>query len=204
MKTTRLIFYFLFVVVATSSVQAQEVRKKIKASVTRQRYTQLHLGYQMWQESFDASSGGVPSEMLAHLHGFRLGYSWHKPLKNVRWVSVYGADFGFGMAKGTAATPLTDEVKSQPWYMATVYPGLIYRTTSRSELGVLLPLSYRRVQWDVKAPFELDKENSFSVGLTGLYINRFNLRNSFVVSISHQQMWSATVFGIGYQYDFRR
>jgi len=137
MQTRKLVLFpmLLFLLIAVGA-QAQEVRK-IKATATRKNFSQLQIGYQMWQETIDAKSAGVGTEMNTHLHGVRLGYSWHRPWRGqVRWVSVYGVDFGMGVAKGAASTPLTDEVQNQPWYMVSLYPGLIYRSTSRSELGL--------------------------------------------------------------------
>jgi hypothetical protein len=177
--------------------------KKIKATTTKKNYTQLHVGYQLWQETIDASSGGTASEMLTYMHGFRLGYSWHRPFSNVRWVSVYGAELGMGLAKGTATAPLTDEVEDQTWFSVTFNPGLIYRGTSKSEIGLMLPISYRMIQWELQAPFDLDRGSSFSVGLTGAYVNRFTQKSSLMVTLTHQQMWNATIWGLGYQYDFR-
>ncbi|MCC6138862.1 MAG: hypothetical protein IT287_09525, partial [Bdellovibrionaceae bacterium] len=82
--------------------------KKIKPSTTKKNFSQIHMGYQLWQETIDVKSAGVESEMLTALHGFRLGYSLHRPFRNVRWVAVYGFDLGVGLAKGSAGSPLTD------------------------------------------------------------------------------------------------
>jgi hypothetical protein len=189
--------------IGQTSVAQNTSTRTIKASATKKKFTQLHVGYQLWQETIDATSGATTSEMLTYMHGLRLGYSWHHPFKNVRWVSVYGAELGMGFAKGTAVSPLADEVKDQTWFSATFNPGIMYRSTSKSELGLMLPITYRLIQWKLQEPFDLDRSSSFSVGLTGAYINRFSLQNSFMVSVTHQQMWNATIWGIGYQYDFR-
>lgn len=185
------------------SLAQQTKTKKVKATTTKKSFRQLHIGYQLWQEHIDASSGGTTSDMLTYLHGLRIGYSWHRPFKNVRWVSVYGADLGMGLAKGAATAPLTDEVEDQTWFSVTFNPGIMYRSTSKSELGLMLPISYRMIQWKVQAPFELDRSSSFSVGVTGAYVNRFSLKSSFMATVTHHQMWNATIWGLGYQFDFR-
>lgn len=192
------------VLLVSSLSYAQEGPRKIKAGVTKQQFRQLYVGYQMWQEKIDVSSNGVDSQMLSHFHGFRIGVASHRPnSSSVRWVTVYGADLGLGIAKGAALPPLTDEVESQGWLSLTVYPGLIYRSTSKSELGILLPVSYRSIQWQLDEPFEADRSSSFSAGVTGIYVNRFTLRNSMYITLSHQAIWKATVWGIGYQVDLR-
>lgn len=198
------ILFVALIVVSGGTAYAQEEPRKIKAGVTKQRFRQVHVGYQMWQEKIDVSSGNVDSKMLTHMHGVRIGYASHRPHNSsVRWLTVYGADFGFGLAKGAAEAPLIDEVESQGWVSATVYPGLMYRTTSKSELGILLPLSYRNIQWKLDKPFEAERSSTFSAGVTGVYVNRFTLKHSMAVTISHQAVWKATVWGIGYQVDFR-
>lgn len=186
---------------ATETSAEGVVRKK--ATTTNKRFSQVHLGYQMWQESIDATTSGISSTMLTHFYGMRIGYSSHRPRKNVRWVDVYGVDLGLGVAKGTAAAPLSDEVSGQPWISLTAYPGRMYRSTSKSELGLLLPVSYRLTQWELQPPFELDRKSAFAVGVTALYVNRFSLRTSFSVALTHQFLLDATVLGIGYQVDFR-
>ena len=188
----------------SADVWAQDAApRKVKASITKKKFRQFTLGYQLWQETIDASSAGVNSEMLTYFHGFKAGYSWHRPLRNVRWVTVYGADFGFGFAKGAAMAPLTDEVEDQGWYSATVYPGLMYRGTSKSEIGIQIPLTYRIIQWKLDEPFDLDRKGSFSAGVSLMYVARFSLKSSMQVALTHQQMWDATIWSIGYQFDFR-
>ncbi len=188
----------------SSISQAQLKPRRVKAGVMKENYRQVHVGYHMWQEKIDVSSDGVDAMMLTHFHGVRLGYSSHRPSSsNVRWVTVYGADLGLGLAKGAATAPLTDQVESQGWVSATVYPGLIYRSTSKSELGIQLPLVYRNIQWKLDKPFEADRSSSFSAGVTAIYINRFTLQNSMSITLTHQAVWKSTVWGIGYQIDFR-
>lgn len=192
------------VLIISANAFAQEGPRRVKAGVTKQRFRQVNVGYQMWQEKIDVSSNGTESQMLTHMHGVRIGIASHRPSNSsVRWVTVYGADLGLGLAKGAAKPPLTDEVESQGWLSVTVYPGLIYRTTSKSELGILLPVTYRNIQWKVDEPFEADRSSSFSAGVTGIYVNRFTLRDSMYVTLSHQAVWGATVWGLGYQVDFR-
>lgn len=203
MKTMIHTFILISALLGNYAVAQETTTKKVKATTTRKSFSQLHMGYQLWQEAIDATSAGTTSEMLTYLHGFRIGYSWHKPLRNVRWVTVYGADLGLGLAKGAAAAPLTDEVEDQSWFSITFNPGMMYRTTSKSEIGFYVPIAYRMIRWDLKAPFDLDRDSSFSVGVTGAYVSRFSLKTSMMVTVTHQQMWNATIWGIGYQYDFR-
>ncbi|MCC6138523.1 MAG: hypothetical protein IT287_07805 [Bdellovibrionaceae bacterium] len=79
----------------------------------------------------------------------------------------------------------------------------MYRTTAKSELGYFIPITYRMIQWKVSDPFDPDRDSSFSAGVTAAYVNRFNLRSSLMVTLTHQQLWSATIWGVGYQIDLR-
>lgn len=199
----KLLLIFTLMTCGNAFVFAQEGPRKIKASTTKKKFSQFHVGYQVWQEHIDASSAGTESEMLAHFHGAKIGYSLHHPHKNVRWVTVYGADLGIGLTKGTATSPLTDEVEDQTWFSITAYPGLMYRSTSKSELGILIPVSWRMIQWKLQDPYDLDRDSSFSAGISLVYVNRFSLKSSMTVTLTHQQMWNATIWGVGYQIDLR-
>lgn len=197
-------FLFFVFLLGCSFSQAQVSQvKKVKASATRKNFSQFHMGYQVWQEAIDVKSAATESEMLTSLHGFRMGYSLHRPFNKVRWVAVYGFDLGFGVAKGAASSPLTDEVEDQNWFSGTFNPGLMYRSTSKSEIGLFVPITYRMIQWKVAEPFDPEKDSSFSAGITAAYVTRFNLRSSLMFTLTHQQLWTATIWGVGYQIDFR-
>ncbi|MCB9073781.1 MAG: hypothetical protein H6623_09175 [Bdellovibrionaceae bacterium] len=190
---------FLFILSIAPPSYAQETQTRVHP--LKKNFYQLNASYQIWQEVVDAKST-TTSTMRMQFHGFKLGASLHQPLNGIRWVGTYGLDLGLGIAKGKADSPLTDEVKDQPWLSLAFTPGILYRGTARSELGLVLPIVYRKVMWRVEAPFSVDAK-SFSAGLGGVYVQRFNLRNSFSVSVVHQQMWKTTVWSIGWQTDLR-
>ena len=134
----------------------------------------------------------------------KIGANYQIPFRNVRWVQYYGADFQYGSVKGTGDGTLSDAVKDQPWMGLTLSPGLIYRSTAVSELGFMIPLAYRKVSWELDPAASLEiSDKNFSAGLGAIFINRFSRRSSLLLSLTHQQMWTATVWGIGFQYDFK-
>jgi hypothetical protein len=81
---------------------------------------------------------------------------------------------------------------------------MIYRATAVSELGVYIPLAYRKVSWKLDSSSALTlNEKAFSVGLGFMFINRFTPYTSLLVTVTHQHMWNSTLWGIGWQYDFK-
>jgi hypothetical protein len=198
MKRVFLMISLIFLIVPLAHAQ----KTRTKQHPLRKPYYQVNTSYHLWQETIDATTGPTSGEVLTQFHGFRVGASYNKPRKSVRWVESYSLDLGLGIAKGKATAPLIDEIKDQPWFSVAFTPGMVYRTTSKSELAFVLPVTYRMVQWDLQEPFELS-DKAFSVGLGGVYIQRFNLKSSLAISVVHQHMWNATVWSIGWQHAIR-
>lgn len=191
--------------VAIPSLGAGKVTKKMPRRVPaiRKEYRQLHFGYQMNQETINATSSGVGTSMLTQFHGFRVGLGWHSPRRNLRWVRTYGVETSFGLAKGVTAPPAADLLREQPWLSVGASAGYMYRTTSKSEIGFALPVQYRAIFWEILPSLSLEKEQSFSAGLSAMYVARFDLKHSVQATLTHQYMWESTIWSLSYQYDFR-
>jgi len=173
-------------------------------SILRRKFFQGTIGYRIWHENVPAVSGGVPGDIPMQFHGFNLGGSYQIPLKNFRWVKYFGGDIDFGVAKGQGKGPVTDQLKDQPWFALTAKPGILYRSTAVAEFALVVPLTFRKVNWKLDDSAQLAlSEKTFSAGLEGQFISRFTPYNSLLVTVTHQFMWNATVWGIAWQYDFK-
>lgn len=194
----------LFLIFSTTSSYAVEGESKAH-SLLKKKYIQVSLGYHFWHESVEINSSGTDGQMSTQFHGFKFGGSYQKPFKQIRWVQYYGADFAFGKAKGTAEGALTDQLEDQPWLSATFSPGILYRSTAVSEIALVLPVAYRRVEWKLANNTNLEvNDTALSVGLGAIFTTRFNPYSSLAISMTHQHMWTATIWGIAWQYDFKK
>lgn len=193
----------LCLVIPLSASAAPAGNSKARATL-RKKYFQGTFGYNLWHEAVAASSGGNDGNISMSFHGFKIGGAYLVPYKQLRWVQYYAADVSFGNTKGTGDGAITDQLREQPWYAATVTPGLIFRSTALSELGVILPLAYRQIDFklDSGASLQVD-DKPFSVGVGAMFINRFTTRSSLMLALTHQHMWNATIWGMTYTYDFK-
>lgn len=186
-----------------TKVSKKSTRKKAIRSLLNKKYYDFTAQYIVWQEKIDATGTGISGTGRFQFSGYQLGAHLNKPFKNIRWVSQYAAYFVFGTAKGNGESgSFADEFKNQSWMAGTLAARLNYRTSASSELGITLPLTVRAINWALadNATIELEKEMSFSAGLGFQFIQRFSLRSSLVAGVTHQFIWDATQWNIGYQY----
>lgn len=176
-------------------------RKPVKA------YTQVRAGVVMWQEAIDLKKESSSAKMESQLLGPLFAYSYVRPTgSRNRWLQVYTAELGLGTLKGKGnSDSIPDELKNQPWYMVGLSPALIYRTTSVSEVGVVLPLYYRMIGWklDPSLGLDPDRDTSFSAGLGGVYTNRLTKTSHLHVALVRQHMWNATQWMVSWQMDLK-
>lgn len=194
----------LFFLIFSTGLAEESNSTSKKVSVLKKSYTSLSTSYLFWQEKMDVISNRTLGTMLMQFQGFKISYSYNKPFQNARWLHSYSGDFAFGNIKGSSlTTSITDELKDQSWTSFTASVGAIYRTSSASEILLSLPVSYKKPIWKLSSPLELD-DHPFSLGISGTFTARLNLHSSLSTSLTHQQMWGATIWSIGYQYDFRK
>lgn len=192
----------LILLVGTSVATAAE---KTKArSLLRKQFYQATAGYRIWHEDVPAVSSGVDGDIPMQFHGFEFGGAYQIPFRSIRWVQYYGADFSIGAAKGAGQGPVTDSLKDQPWMGLTLKPGILYRGTAVSEVGLFIPFAYRKVNWELDASANLVMDESpYSIGLGAMFVNRFTPFSSLLITVTHQHMWKSSVWGIAWQYDFK-
>ncbi len=158
----------------------------------------------LWQESIPATRGADSSELRTQFSGMALGVTFRKPTSNIRWMQSHSFDVAGGaLVAKSAGTTFTDHLKNQMWYSVTARPGLGYRTTSNSELGFGVPLTFRKIDWQLKDPaLKLERASSFSYGLSGTYVTQLSRSSSLLVEVTQHIPWSAFVWSIGWNYRF--
>ncbi len=164
---------------------------------------QMRIGPSIWQENIKVSNGTSKGNMETQSQGLLGSFAYLIPSSNRAWLQHYSADFGFGAIKGkgrSAAVP--DELKGQLWLVGGFTPGLIYRTSPISAVGLLMPFSYRMIKYELKggSSFNPDNDSSFSVGATGAYINQMSKNNYLYLSVTYHVLWAATAWNISWQY----
>ncbi len=176
-----------------------------KAKSPREGYFVFGPKALLWQESIVATRGADTSELRSQFSGVALGITYRKVTSNIRWVQSHALDVGAGaLVAKSAGTSFTDHLKNQMWYSATLRPGMSYRTTSRSELGFGIPLTYRAIAWELKDPaLMLDRETSFSYGVSGTYVTHVSKSSSLLVEVTQHIPWKAFVWSIGWNYRFQ-
>jgi hypothetical protein len=156
----------------------------------------------IWQEKIEATRDSSTRKILMQLHGLTFDFIYNKPFKsNSRWIQSYMAQGAFGFLKGAGAYPeIRDQLKDQLWLMATLGPSLIYRTTPATDIGLMLPLTYRMINWSLEenTTLKMDRENSFSAGLGLVYNNRLSNSTNLRLQITNQYLWQATMWSFAY------
>jgi len=201
------IFLVLFLTFYALTIAAQEDAAAKSKTNLRKKYYVANMSVLMWQEKIDATNASGEGEMRFQFQGIRLGGALVKPFqKKFRWLQYYGAELAFGQAtgKGTTTT-FNSELEDQLWLSGTVNPGIMYRTTALSDIGFMLPLSFRTVSWakDENTMLTVDRESTISLGMTLAFVTRFSLKSSMLISVTHHHMWDSTVWALGWQHDFK-
>lgn len=166
---------------------------------------QMRLGGALWQENIKVRNGASQGNMETQSQGFVTSLAYLIPTGGRTWLQHYSFDFGFGAIKGkgrSAAIP--DELKGQLWLTGGVTPGLIMRTSPISAVGLMLPITYRLIEWKLKGGTSFNPENdsSFSVGVSGVYINQLSKNHYLNLSLTHQVQWQANIWNLSWQYRF--
>lgn len=179
-----------------------------QTSLPKKTFRQISAGGILWQESIKAKRDGDEAHMLTLFQGLDFGFSKNKYVRFVggsewRQVDTYNVGLGIAQAKGDALA-IQDELKNQGWLQGTVSRSWIYRTSPVSEVGFITPASLRYTQWKLSdSELKIDRQFAVSAGVGGVYINRFAKGSSLRLSVVHQALWQATVWGLAWDYAFR-
>jgi hypothetical protein len=201
----------IFAVVTVLPALSQEIETKAKQEARASKNSlpnqvQLRFGGVLWQENIRVRNGGSQGNMETQSQGLTSSLAYLIPTGGRTWLQHYSLDFGFGAIKGkgrSAAIP--DELKGQLWLTGGVTPGVIMRTSPISAVGLMLPISFRLIEWKLKSGTSFNPENdsSFSVGISGVYINQLAKNHYLFLSITHHAQWAADIWNLSWQYKFR-
>jgi hypothetical protein len=182
---------------ATRNVAASSSSSSKSSEALSRPYSELSTFFSLSQEQFEATSGADATHLRAQTQGIHLGYAYLRPLRSIRWITVYGTDVGMGVLSGQSETQ--DEVKRQNWISFSFRPGIEYRSSVQSRVGLFLPLTYRSVTWKVDEGFEV-KEKKFSVGAGLIFQQQVTSKSSFLISVAHEHQWESTTWTLAYVY----
>ena len=197
---------FILAFVVLGSIANAQTPKSSKKSRLRgylsKSFIQTSTDITFWQENIDITSPTASGTLPSFFQGLRFQASLLKPRQsNPRWVYSYSGAVAIGGVKGTATGGLSDEFSQQKWLMVGVAPGIIYRTSTRTEIGFRVPLDYRLIFWEINpgSDVEVSRGNSFSYGLSGVFITRYTLRSAIAITLTHHHVWQASIWSIGWQ-----
>lgn len=189
---------------AASGTTKTKVKKKKRTRVSR---AELRFGGMLWQEAIEMDKGSDKVDAEMQSAGLFVGYGRSTPFRGLRWSYYYGAELGVGTIKGRALSnaAINDGLNNQLWYLVGANPGIIYRTTAYTELGLYVPVWFRMINWKINANSSLDpdRDSSFSLGLQGQMVQRFSKSSALAVSITHQQFWGATAWGVTWLHTYQ-
>lgn len=187
----------------TTTNTAKKTERPPRVAAPAPNQLQVRLGASMWQENLKVRSGASQGNMETQSQGLVTSLGYIIPTGGRTWLQTYSVDFGFGAIKGKGrSSAVADELKGQLWLLGGFTPGLIYRTSPISAVGLMLPFTYRMIEWKLKSgsSFNPEGDSSFSVGLSGVYINQLAKNHYLYTSVTYQTNWAATVWNLSWQY----
>lgn len=202
--------YSLIALLFSSVVSAQNVAPKSGKSRARvlppaENFWQVRVGWLFGQENIRLKSGANTADMETQSEGL-LASANYVLGSRTRWRQQYGIELGNGRLKGKGNTnEIPDELRGQVWFMFGIAPGINYRSSSVSEVGLSVPIHYRMIQWQLQggSPLDPERDASFSVAARGHYIQRFSKKSALELSLTYHHLWQATFWGASWQIDFQ-
>ena len=185
----------------TLAQEGQSQGKKLRGP--KRSFSQFGFAFTMSQEKVDARNGANEDTLIMHFQGLRARYGYHIPFRRSSWRHSYTLDGTFGVVKGKGNTAaIADEVSGQPWTSFGFTPAVYKATSPASEVGLGFVGEYRFIKWqlDEGSGLDLEKDNSTSVGLLGVYVIRLSSRSTVQVAAIYHHMWEATAWSLGYEY----
>lgn len=153
-----------------------------------------------WQETIKAKRNGEKDTFPSQFFGISTVFTRREKIHQFpRWLLTFGLEGAIGVVNATGTSPdFNDKVLNQPWFSLGVIPGIIYRGTSVTDIYLGIPLTNRWTFWKVKEPLEMDRESSFSEGVSLLAASRLTPTMTFVAGFIHRSQWYATQWQVGF------
>lgn len=195
------ILFIMIILFSFESFSATRAQKRMYRYL-KSPFSVLQLGLSGWQETIEIVSDSENASLETSFTGLSFGYLRYQPLKRLKWMRSFGATLDFGTAKAQAVEPAVDRLKEQPWLRASLIYGYQHRTGFRTSLGLFLPVSYKLLLWDIEDTLTVNDE-AFSVGLSGKYTYKLNIRTTISFALEHQFMWDASIWTVKFGREFR-
>ncbi|MGE0762225.1 MAG: hypothetical protein AB7N80_02990 [Bdellovibrionales bacterium] len=158
-----------------------------------------------WQEKIPAKRTTNEADFYAQSVGLMMSAARRGKFGNSkRWYHSLGFEAAFGTVQASSLNIFfPDYLKDQPWFSAGLNPGIVYRGTAVTDIYLSIPAHFRKIMWSLKDPnFSIERESSFSAGLSLLSASRISHSTTIVAGFVHQYQWNATQWVFGFDYDF--
>lgn len=167
-------------------------------------YWSAGVGVLLWQEAVEIKRAGATAKMQSQFKGLNFHAAYNRTRPTSYWQQHYGLEVGFGTLKGQGdQADIQDRLDNQTWILATFKPGLIYRTSPVARVGLMLPVVYRKIQWNFNAGSGLEAaDKPFSIGIGFRYVQRLSKTSSLDLALIHQRMWATNLWSAAWNYEF--
>lgn len=190
----------------SETAQASSKSKKaLPKTGPARRYWQVRPAFAFWQETINLRNGADTATMTSQSEGLIVDLGYVITPYRARWRQIYGLQFGNGRVKGKGNTlNIPDELRGQTWIIGGASASLIYRSSLFSEIGFIVPLSYRKISWAIKSGSTLDpdRDTSFSAGVGFAFLTRFSKRSGLHFSMIRHLGWESTMWQGAWQFEF--
>ncbi len=166
-------------------------------------YWSMQLGpkFVFWQETILSTGGATPTEFPTQFYGVSATTTFRKSINSLRWYQAHSIDVMLGQAHGYGNDlSAKDNLRNQPWYGFLASPGILYRTTTVSDVTLSVPFSYRKISWTDQATLKFGKESLFSYGLGLNGVIRLSAATQFVTRVVYQADWASTMWMAGFDF----
>lgn len=214
MKKIILVTLLIFVSLS-SNAQVKRTKKNLGKSKSERMQTQVPAPkeanwwfgprFVFWQEKIPVQRGAAKADLNGQFMGAALNATRRGKFgSSKRWYHTLGLETAFGAVQAkNSNSSFPDYLKDQMWAAASLTPGILYRGTAVTDIYLNIPLTHRATFWKLSDPtFKVEREQSTSVGTTVLSASRFSPQTTFIAGFTHHWAWNATMWVLGFDYDF--
>lgn len=182
----------------------ESASSSIVTSKAPKSYWSGGIGVLLWQEAVEIKRTGSIAKMQTQFKGLNFHGAYNRTSPKSYWQQHYGLELGLGTLKGQGDQPaIQDRLDNQSWILATFKPGMIYRASPVARVGVMLPIVYRKIQWNFNAGSGLEAaDKPFSIGIGFRYVQRLSKTSSLDLALIHQRMWATNLWSAAWNYEF--
>lgn len=183
------------------AVAVAQESAKVENIATMPKRIDFRAGVVFWNEVIEAQRNTTSGTLTTQSEGLTFTANKVIPYPTSRWSLTYGADFSVGFTKGyDPGGTFIDTLKNQRWFFFGGRVGLVKRTSPHTSFGFEVPAFMRMIAWELNDDtFKIDRESSFSVGVSFLYDIHFSSQSTLHLSMGNQYMWKSTLWTVAYE-----